>query len=68
MAPLVIATCAFLHNVCLDNGDMLEADADVAQDILDPYAPREGLAQDESSRSATRDRLAALLTQEAHYA
>lgn len=54
VAPLVIATCAFLHNVCLDNGDMLEADADVAQDILDPYAPREGLAQDERSGSATR--------------
>ena len=35
-APLVIATCAFMHNVCLDNGDMLEPDADVAQDILDP--------------------------------
>lgn len=65
-APLVIATCAFLHNVCLDNGDLLEPDADVAQDIFDPQAPREGLARDERSGSATRDRLAALLTQEAH--
>ena len=65
-APLVITTCAFLHNVCLDNGDMLEPDADVAQDILDPHAPHDGLAQDERSESATRDRLAALLIQEAH--
>uniref|UniRef100_A0A672H965 Putative nuclease HARBI1 n=1 Tax=Salarias fasciatus TaxID=181472 RepID=A0A672H965_SALFA len=65
-APLVIATCAFLHNVCLDNGDLLEPDADVAQDIFDPQAPREGLAHDERSGSATRDRLAALLIQEAH--
>ena len=65
-APLVISTCAFLHNVCLDNGDILEPDADVAEDILDPHPPREGLAQNERSRSATRDRLAALLTQEVH--
>ena len=64
--PLVITTCAFLHNVCMDNGDRLEPDADVAQDILDPHIPREGLSQDERSGSATRDRLAALLTQEAH--
>ena len=27
-APLVIASCASLHNVCLENGDMLEPDAD----------------------------------------
>lgn len=64
-APLVIATCAFLHNVCLDNGDMLEPDADMAQDILDPHPPREGLAQHETSGNATRDRLAALLTEQA---
>ena len=45
---------------------MLESDGDVAQEILDPHAPLEGLAQDERSGSATRDKLAALLTQEAH--
>uniref|UniRef100_UPI003AAAD366 uncharacterized protein n=1 Tax=Centroberyx gerrardi TaxID=166262 RepID=UPI003AAAD366 len=61
-APLVIASCAFLHNVCIDNGDMLEPDADVAQDPLDPQPPREPLAQNERSGNATRDRLAALLS------
>lgn len=58
-APQVIASCAFLHNVCLDSGDLLEPDEDVAQDILDPQAPREPLAANESSGNATRDRLAA---------
>ncbi|KAK0152014.1 putative nuclease HARBI1 [Merluccius polli] len=38
-APQVIASCAFLHNVCIDNGDVLEPDTDVALDILDPEPP-----------------------------
>ncbi|KAL7376198.1 hypothetical protein ABVT39_003096 [Epinephelus coioides] len=59
-APLVVASCAFLHNVCLDNGDMLEPDADVDQDILNPQPPREPLADNKSSGNATRDGLAAL--------
>lgn len=29
-APLVIASCAFLHNVCIENEGMLEQDVDVA--------------------------------------
>lgn len=58
-APQVIASCAFLHNVCLDNGDLLEPDEDVAQDLLDPQPPREPLTVNESSGNATRDRLAA---------
>ncbi|KAE8295650.1 hypothetical protein D5F01_LYC06585 [Larimichthys crocea] len=53
-APQVIASCAFLHNVCLDNGDLLEPDEDVAQDLLDPQPPREPLAVNESSGNATR--------------
>ncbi|KAE8278880.1 hypothetical protein D5F01_LYC22459 [Larimichthys crocea] len=56
---VVIASCAFLHNVCLDNGDLLEPDEDVAQDLLDPQPPREPLAVNESSGNATWDRLAA---------
>lgn len=56
-AHVVIASCAFLHNVCLDT------DGDVAQDILDPQPPpREPLADNESSGNATRDRLAALVS------
>uniref|UniRef100_A0A3Q3G4C2 DDE Tnp4 domain-containing protein n=1 Tax=Labrus bergylta TaxID=56723 RepID=A0A3Q3G4C2_9LABR len=51
--------CAFLHNVCLDNGDILEPDADVAQDFIDPQPPREPLVNNESSGSG---RLAALVS------
>lgn len=61
-APQVIASCAFLHNVCLDNGDMLEPDEDVVQDMLDPRPPREPLADNERSGNLTRDRLAALVS------
>ncbi|XP_041840404.1 protein ALP1-like [Melanotaenia boesemani] len=61
-APQVIASCAFLHNVCLDNGDTLEPDEDVVQDMLDPRPPREPLADNERSGNVTRDRLAALVS------
>ncbi|KAJ8001008.1 hypothetical protein DPEC_G00186350 [Dallia pectoralis] len=61
-APLVIASCAFLHNVCLDNEDLLEPDEDAELDILEPQPPREPLAVNESSGNATRDRLAALVS------
>lgn len=61
-APLVIASCAFLHNVCLDNEDLLEPDEDADLDILEPQPPREPLAVNESSGNATRDRLAALVS------
>lgn len=60
-APQVIASCAFLHNICLENGDLLEPDDDVVQDLLDPQAPREPLAANETSGNASRDRLAAQL-------
>ncbi|KAJ8375711.1 hypothetical protein SKAU_G00062910 [Synaphobranchus kaupii] len=61
-SPVVIATCAFLHNVCLENGDMLDPDDDVAQDIFDPQPPREALVANESSGRAKRDELAALIS------
>ncbi|KAL7395069.1 hypothetical protein ABVT39_009506 [Epinephelus coioides] len=61
-APQVIASCAFLHNVCLDNGDVLEPDEDAAQDMLDPQPPRDPLAANERSGNATRDHLAALIS------
>nr|XP_061797549.1 putative nuclease HARBI1 [Nerophis lumbriciformis] len=62
-APQVIASCAFLHNVCLDNGDLLEPDEDVAQDILDPQPPGDPLAVNEGLGNAARDRLAAQVSQ-----
>ncbi|KAK7133521.1 hypothetical protein R3I94_015412 [Phoxinus phoxinus] len=65
-APQVIASCAFLHNVCIDNGDVLEPDTDVAVDILDPEPPlQEAPAAHETPGNATRDRLAALISAQA---
>lgn len=61
-APQVIASCAFLHNVCLDNRDMLEPDGDISRDNFDSHLPRECLAPNETSGNATRDRLAALVS------
>ena len=54
--------CAFLHNVCIDNGDVLEPDDDVAQDIMAPGPLQEAPAPHERPGNATRDRLAALIT------
>ncbi|XP_051980615.1 uncharacterized protein LOC127641801 [Xyrauchen texanus] len=65
-APQVIASCAFLHNVCIDNGDVLEPDNDVAVDILDPEPPlQEAPEAHETPGNATRDRLAALISAQA---
>lgn len=61
-APLVIASCAFLHNVCLDNGDTLEPDEDISRDNLDPQPPREPMALNETPGNGTRDRLAAIIS------
>ncbi|XP_062418244.1 uncharacterized protein LOC134129044 [Pungitius pungitius] len=58
-APQVIASCAFLHNVCLDNGDTLDPDEDIARDDLDPHPPHEPMALNEASGNAARDALAA---------
>ncbi|KAF1384386.1 hypothetical protein PFLUV_G00119400 [Perca fluviatilis] len=61
-APQVIASCAFLHNVCIDNGDVLEPDNDVALDIQDPEpALQEAPEAHETPGNATRDMLAALI-------
>ncbi|XP_061582069.1 putative nuclease HARBI1 [Cololabis saira] len=30
--PLVVSSCAFLHNICISNGDMVEPDEDVPED------------------------------------
>lgn len=58
-APQVIASCAFLHNVCLDNGDILEPDQDVVGDNMDPQLPLQELHDpNETPGNATRDRLA----------
>lgn len=58
-SPVVIATCAFLQNVCLDNGDMLEPDNDVARDVFDCISP---VVRNETSGNAKRDRMAASIT------
>lgn len=58
-APQVVSSCAFLHNVCLDNGDVLEPDSDATQGAVHPLPPQQLLADDEASGSATRDTLAA---------
>ncbi|CAL9708123.1 unnamed protein product [Knipowitschia caucasica] len=63
-APQVIASCAFLHNVCLDNGDVLEPDSD-ATDILDPELPLHEAAEEyERAGTAIRDRLAVLFNED----
>ncbi|KAM4712254.1 uncharacterized protein FYW61_021203 [Anableps anableps] len=59
-APQVVSSCAFLHNVCLDNGDVLEPDSNITHDALDPLPPQELLTDEETSGIATRDRLATL--------
>lgn len=61
-SAVVIATCAFLHNVCLENGDMLEPDNDATQEIFDPQPHREALVANQTSGSAKRDQLAALIS------
>ncbi|XP_032364242.1 putative nuclease HARBI1 [Etheostoma spectabile] len=59
-APQVIASCAFLHNVCMDNGDTLVPDEDILIDDAQP--PREDMADNETSGNDTRNRLAALVS------
>ncbi|XP_047245976.1 putative nuclease HARBI1 [Girardinichthys multiradiatus] len=58
-ASQVVSSCAFLHNVCLDNGDVLEQDDETAHDALDFLLPPQELLTDEKSGIPTRDRLAA---------
>lgn len=66
-SAVVIATCAFLHNVCLGNGDMLEPDSDVIEDIFENQLPREALFANETSGNGKRDQLASLISaQEDH--
>lgn len=60
-APLVISSCAFLHNVCIDNGDTLEPDNDILLDNFDPEPPHELMEQNETSGNDVRDRLVAQL-------
>ncbi|KAJ7991278.1 hypothetical protein DPEC_G00295670 [Dallia pectoralis] len=60
-APQVISSCAFLHNVCMDNGDTLAPD-EAMWDRDDPQPPREALAHNETSGNDTRNRLAALVS------
>ncbi|XP_028420694.1 putative nuclease HARBI1 [Perca flavescens] len=59
-APQVIASCAFLHNVCMDNGDTLVPDEDILMDDAQP--PRGHMAYNETSGNDTRNRLAALVS------
>ncbi|KAL1276978.1 hypothetical protein QQF64_023651 [Cirrhinus molitorella] len=61
-APQVIASCAFLHNVCLDNGDLLKPDDDISREMFDSEPPREAMACTETSGNGTRDRRAALVS------
>ena len=63
-APQVIASCAFLHNVCLNNGDTLDPDADIARDDLDPHPPQEQIGLNETPGFVIRDSLAAQVSYE----
>ena len=58
-APQVIASCAFLHNVCLDNGDTLDPDEDITRDDLDPHPPQDQMGLNETTGNHIRDTLAA---------
>ncbi|KAK0137637.1 Protein ALP1-like [Merluccius polli] len=58
-APQVIASCAFLHNVCLDNGNTLDPDEDITRDDLDPHPPQEQMGLNETPGNHIRDTLAA---------
>ncbi len=61
-ATQVIASCAFLHNVCMDNGDTLVPDEDILMDRHDPQPSREPRVYNETSGNDTRNRLAALVS------
>jgi hypothetical protein len=63
-APQVIASCAFLHNVCLNNGDTLDPDEDIARDDLDPHPPQEQIGLNETPGFVIRDSLAAQVSYE----
>ncbi|XP_077435665.1 M-phase phosphoprotein 8 isoform X5 [Vanacampus margaritifer] len=68
-APQVIASCVFLHNVCMDNGDIMDPDEDIAGDDLDAKLPCEAAdaeLQNETSGNATRDKLAAVISDSFH--
>ena len=54
------ASCAFLHNVCMDNGDTLVPDEDILMDDAQP--PRGHMAYNETSGNDARHRLAALVS------
>ncbi|KAL2101893.1 hypothetical protein ACEWY4_003654 [Coilia grayii] len=59
-APVVTASCAFLHNICLENGDQLEPDED-AQDH-GPNQDFQGIPDaNEMPGNAARDRVANLI-------
>ncbi|XP_015239424.1 PREDICTED: putative nuclease HARBI1 [Cyprinodon variegatus] len=58
-ATQVVSSCAFLHNLCLDNADVLEPEDDTAEDATASSTFQEVLTDDETPGDATRDELAA---------
>ena len=48
--------------LCLENGDMLEPDADAELEMLNPKPPRGPLTDNQTPGNVTRDRLAAIVS------
>ncbi|XP_061115505.1 INO80 complex subunit C isoform X2 [Conger conger] len=58
-APSVISACAFIHNVCLMNGDVVEPDPNLRNEVMGPLPPPDPLGPDERRGDLLRDGLCA---------
>ncbi|KAI1894139.1 hypothetical protein AGOR_G00112740 [Albula goreensis] len=65
-APSVISACAFLHNVCLMNGDMVEPDPNLRDDVMGPLPPPDPVGPDGKRGDQMRDELCAQVSASGH--
>lgn len=56
-APSVISACAFIHNVCLMNTDVVEPDPNLRNQVMGPLPPPDPLGPNEKRGDLVRDRL-----------